>query len=116
MMFKLLYVYILKCADGSYYVGLTNDPDKRLEQHNKGTKKSTYTYSRRPIEMIYHETYWNFKDAVAREKQIKGWSKKKKEALIAENYEKLKEFSVCRNESTHLNLGLDSERNGTEEN
>jgi putative endonuclease len=104
MMFKLLYVYILKCADGSYYTGMSSDPDKRLDEHNAGLHKKSYTYSRRPLELVYAEQYWNFNDAIAREKQIKGWTRVKKEALIKENYDKLKELAACKNQTSHLDI------------
>ena len=62
-------------------------------EHNTGQDASCYTYTRKPVELKYAEIFNDIKQAIAREKQIKGWSRKKKQALIAENYEKLKEFS-----------------------
>ncbi len=82
-------VYILKCFYGSYYTGLTSDLDNRINQHQEGKWQTCYTFSRRPVELLYYESYqWVF-DAIAREKQIKGWSRVKKEALINGKLEQL---------------------------
>ncbi len=76
------FVYILQCADGSYYVGVTNNLESRVEQHNNGETVG-YTTSRRPCVLVYSERFSNPVDAIAAEKQLKGWSRKKKAALIA---------------------------------
>jgi putative endonuclease len=82
-------VYILKCVDGSYYTGVTSDLDNRIIQHQEGKWETCYTFRRRPVELMYYESYqWVF-DAIAREKQIKGWSRIKKEALIDGKLEQL---------------------------
>ncbi len=86
-------VYILRCADGSYYTGLTKQNiEARLWEHNEGIYDS-YTKKCRPVELVFTETYDRIVDAIARERQIKGWSRAKKEALIALNYEGLPELS-----------------------
>ena len=86
-------VYILRCADDSYYTGLTKQPvESRVWEHNAGILES-YTKSRRPVKLVFTETYDRMLDAIARERQIKGWSRAKKEALIALNYEALPELS-----------------------
>ena len=86
-------VYILRCADGSYYTGLTKQNiEARLWEHNEGIYDS-YTKKRRPVELVFTETYDRIVDAIARERQVKGWSRAKKEALIALNYEGLPELS-----------------------
>ena len=100
--FKLLYVYILRCTDNSYYAGITNNTEIRVEQHNQGADPAAYTYSRRPVELVYVEYFSDFRQAIAREKQIKGWTRKKKEALIEQNSEMLRELSACKNETSHL--------------
>ena len=87
------YVYILECKDWSYYIGICNDIERRLWEHNTGQDENSYTYSRRPVELKYIETFTEVNQAIAREKQLKGWSRKKKQALIAENFDKLKELS-----------------------
>jgi len=82
-------VYILCCADGSYYTGLTKQPiESRLWEHNEGICDG-YTKPRRPVDLVFTETYDRMLDAIAREKQIKGWSRAKKEALIARHYHHL---------------------------
>ena len=75
---KFLYVYILKCSDGIYYTGLTNNPEKRLLEHNTGINPESYTYSRRPVEMVYCERFTDYDLAVKWEKRIKDWSRKKR--------------------------------------
>lgn len=90
---KQYYVYILQCYDGSYYIGVTSNLEKRLGEHHAGFYTDCYTYSRRPLILKYTEIYQRVYDAIEREKQIKGWSRKKKEALINEHFDKLKELS-----------------------
>ncbi len=87
------YVYIVLCSDGSFYTGVTNDIDRRLKEHNDGIDIESYTYSRRPVEIKYIELFDDIDKAINKEKQIKGWSKKKKEALIEENFDLLREYS-----------------------
>ena len=83
------FVYILHCSDNSYYTGMTNDYERRLEEHHSGLNPSCYTYTRRPLTLLYCEEYQSVYDAINREKQIKGWSKKKKEALIRGDFTEL---------------------------
>ncbi len=90
---KFYYVYILKCCDGSYYTGVTNNVEKRLAEHNSADSVTSYTSTRRPVELVYHQQFNDIMQAIELEKQIKGWSRKKKEALINEDWEKLKEYS-----------------------
>ncbi|MDK4738756.1 GIY-YIG nuclease family protein [Rhizobium sp. LEGMi198b] len=86
-------VYILRCSDGSYYTGLTKQEiEARVWGHNAGIYDG-YTAKRRPVELVFHEVYDRIIDAIARERQIKGWSRRKKEALIALNYEALPALS-----------------------
>lgn len=101
---KSYYVYILKCSDGSYYTGITNDLDRRLLEHKTGFNKNSYTYKRRPVEIKFSYQFLDVNQAIAFEKQIKGWSRKKKEAIINDNWEKLCEFAKCTNESSHKNF------------
>lgn len=90
---KTYFVYILKCSDNSYYTGFTNDLERRLGEHNSGKNKDCYTFNKRPIELMWFETFNDVLNAIAVEKQIKGWSRRKKEALITENWEKLVLYS-----------------------
>src|SRR5689334_8628234 len=77
----MAWMYILKCADGSYYVGSTKNLDLRLSQHQSG-KGSRYTSGRQPVELVYAEEYDRIANAYAREKQVQNWSRAKREALI----------------------------------
>ena len=86
-------VYILRCSDGSYYTDLTKQEiEARIWEHNAGTYDG-YTAKRRPVELVFTETYDRIIDAIARERQIKGWSRRKKEALMAMDYEALPDLS-----------------------
>lgn len=89
-------VYILECADGSYYTGLTKqDVEARVWEHNEGIYKG-YTSKRLPVKLVFMEIYERLTDAINREQQIKGWNRKKKQALIALNYEALPDLSKNR--------------------
>jgi putative endonuclease len=96
------FVYILKCSDDSYYTGISNDPIKREWEHNEGIIKNSYTHSRRPVSLIYSSEFNNVHDAISAEKQIKGWRRKKKEALINGNFDLLHELAKCKNNTSHL--------------
>jgi len=87
------YVYILKCSDDSYYIGVTNNPNRRLAEHMDGKNPESYTFSRRPVEIVYSEYFTDPNEAIVWEKKIKGWSRRKKEALINDDYGSLVEFS-----------------------
>jgi predicted GIY-YIG superfamily endonuclease len=78
----MAFCYILRCCDGSYYVGSTHDIATRLTKHNDGSA-SVYTAPRRPVALVFSETFESIDAARAREQQIKGWTRAKKEALIA---------------------------------
>ncbi|MCP4633141.1 MAG: GIY-YIG nuclease family protein [candidate division Zixibacteria bacterium] len=86
------YVYILRCSDQSYYVGLTSDINKRLEKHNSG-KGASWTATRLPIKLVYKEKYEIKSEALNREQQLKKWSRAKKEALIKGDVELLRKLS-----------------------
>ena len=85
----LYIVYIVECKDWSYYIGVSNDIERRIWEHNTGQDENSYTYSRRPVELKYFETFADVNQAIAKEKQLKGWSRKKKEALFQEDYDLL---------------------------
>src|SRR5258708_33382755 len=83
------YLYILRCADGSYYVGTTRKSlEERLGEHNAGLHRG-YTASRRPVTMVFAQHFETITDAVAAERQGKGWSRAKKEAMIHRGWERL---------------------------
>lgn len=86
------YMYILLCADGSFYTGSTWNLEKRLWDHQSGLG-ANYTKNRLPVKLIYCEEYSRIDEAYFREKQIQGWSRRKKKALIDLNEEKLVEYS-----------------------
>jgi putative endonuclease len=86
-------VYILECADGSFYTGSTNDIQKRLWQHNEGVEPSAYTFSRRPVKLAWvSEETKHYYDALRWERQIKGWSRAKKQALIRGDFKEIHEI------------------------
>jgi len=90
------YVYVLRCVDGHYYVGITRGSlERRVAEHNAGAFGG-YTSSRRPVTLVYHEHFENIVDAIAMERQIKGWSRAKKEALIRGDFEALKRLAKRR--------------------
>jgi putative endonuclease len=87
------WVYILSCSDGSYYTGMTRtDLEMRVAQHNAGTFGG-FTSSRRPVILCYSEYFERIEDAISAERRIKGWSRAKKEALIAGDMERLKSLA-----------------------
>ena len=86
------YVYLLRCSDGSYYVGHTNDLDQRLAAHERGATEG-YALSRRQVELVFSDQFSTGLEAFHRERQIKGWSRAKKEALIKGDRDGLVELS-----------------------
>jgi len=94
------YTYILICADDSYYTGSTKDLLRRLKQHQTG-QGANHTKKRLPVALIYFEEFDRIDKAFYREKQIQGWSRKKKEALINRQPELLHDLATCQNE-THF--------------
>jgi predicted GIY-YIG superfamily endonuclease len=91
---KQFHVYMLQCADASYYVGLTEDLPTRVDRHNAGTA-AKWTACRLPVTLVYSEQFDDLRDAAAREEQIKGWSRAKKAALVASVNGALKALSRC---------------------
>lgn len=90
---KRSYVYILKCRDASYYVGVTNNVFNRLEEHKKGIDTRSYTFKRRPVKLVFYSEFTEIEKAIEREKQIKKWSRAKKEALIEGRFKDLPNLS-----------------------
>lgn len=83
------FVYILECADGSYYVGSTTDLSRRIQEHKDGMG-GEYTRKRLPIRLVYAEEFPTIAEAYQREKQLQGWGRKKRKALIEGRLEDLK--------------------------
>lgn len=93
-------VYILQCADDSYYTGITNDIDKRIWQHETGYFTNCFTYKRRPVRLVWQKWIEDSTEALNLEKQIKGWSRKKKAALIENDINQLKMLSNRKKEDS----------------
>ena len=90
------YAYMLRCADGSYYVGTARlGLDQRVGEHNVGVYGG-YTSTRRPVELVWAQHCLNITDAIAIERQIKGWARAKKEALIRGDYDAMRLLSKRR--------------------
>jgi len=92
------FMYILLCADNSYYTGSTINLGARIEQHQNGLG-ANYTKTRLPVILVYSEEYPRIDLAFNREKQVQGWSRKKKEALINGKYENLPDLSKSKKNS-----------------
>jgi putative endonuclease len=87
------YVYILRCADGSYYTGTTRDElERRVAEHNAG-HFGGYTSTRRPVKLVFSQWFERITDAIAAKRQLKGWSRAKKEALMRGDFAALPELS-----------------------
>ena len=92
------YLYMLKCVDGSYYVGHTDDLETRLTQHAAGSGYS-YTTTRRPVQLAYAAEFSSREEALTRERQLKGWSRKKKEALYRGDWAEVSRLARSRKSS-----------------
>ena len=88
----MCFVYILRCADDSFYVGIAQDLDARLKAHNDG-RGATYTFKRRPVRLVYSEQFDSNSESIKRERQLKRWSHSKKQALVSGDLQKLKRLS-----------------------
>lgn len=100
---KLYYVYILECFDKLLYTGITNDISRRVEEHNAGLNKNSFTFKRRPVKVIFHQDFNNVNQAIFFEKKIKRWSAAKKRALANDDELLLKLLAECRNETHYRN-------------
>jgi putative endonuclease len=96
------YVYILECSNGQYYTGSTKDLDSRITQHQAGDG-ANFTKKHLPIKLVYYDEFARIDEAFYREKQIQGWSRKKKEALINGATNLLHNLAKCQNESHYKN-------------
>jgi putative endonuclease len=93
------YMYILECADGSYYTGSTTNLIPRLAQHQNG-EGANHTKKRLPVKLVYLEEYSRIDFAFYREKQVQGWNRKKKQALINGEQVKLPELAIAYRDKT----------------
>jgi len=96
------YLYILECSNGHYYTGSTTNLAERFLAHQNG-EGSNFTWKYLPIKLIFLEAHDKIEYAFKREKQIQGWSRKKKEALIQNNIKMLRKLSECKNPSSSKN-------------
>ncbi|MDR0206866.1 MAG: GIY-YIG nuclease family protein [Bacteroidales bacterium] len=108
------YMYILECSNGCYYTGSTNNLERRFAEHQNG-EGANYTKKHLPVKLVYFEEFYRIDEAYYREKQVQGWSRKKKEALINKTPEKLHKLSECMNENHHRSLRLRSGNGEKEE-
>lgn len=97
-------MYILECSDGTYYTGSTNNLELSLHRHLNG-EGAVYTRTRLPVKLLYLEQFSRIDDAFFREKQVQGWSRKKKEALINDMSDNLHELVKCMNETSYVGYG-----------
>lgn len=86
---RLSFVYILKCSDGTFYTGVTSNLEKRISEHQSGKHADSYTFTRRPLQLVFYSEFTDINLVIEKEKQIKKWSKAKKEALIKNEFDKL---------------------------
>ena len=84
---------MVRCSDGSYYTGITNSVKRRFYQHNHGLNTKCYTYSRRPVELVYAAHFDQVWDAISWEKKVKRWGRKKKEALIKRDWDEISKLA-----------------------
>lgn len=96
------FVYILKCADNSYYTGSTNNLERRIHEHKSG-KYQGYTSTKLPVQLVYSQEFFDAKGAISNERKTKKWSRKKKEALINGDFYLLHKYSECKNETHYKN-------------
>ncbi|MBA3665399.1 MAG: GIY-YIG nuclease family protein [Bacteroidetes bacterium] len=86
---KSYYVYILHCSDGTYYTGVTNNLERRFNEHSLRRNIGSYTYNRRPVKLVFQVEFYDVEKAIAYEKKIKKWSAIKKLALINGDFDSL---------------------------
>ena len=85
----MFYVYILKCNDGTLYIGHTDDLAKRFSEHTTRTFPCSYTSTRLPLKLVYADSFTTRDEAKAAEQQLKQWTRKKKDALLLQNWDEL---------------------------
>ena len=107
-MTTLFFTYMVLCADDSFYVGITNDVAKRVMEHNSNDFPKSYTYTRRPVQLVFVRPFFDSNDAISFEKQLQKWSRKKKWALALGDLELVHKLAECRNASHYKNLGKDN--------
>ncbi|WP_284734666.1 GIY-YIG nuclease family protein [Sphingosinicella terrae] len=106
------WVYILRCRDGSYYTGHTDDLEKRLSEHHQGLA-ADWTKRRRPVELVWHDWTGSRYEAIDFERRVKRWSRAKKEALIAGDWAAVGYFARPPHERPSTSLGTNEAGEGT---
>lgn len=90
---KSMYVYLLLCNDGTYYTGVTNNVERRFNEHQNGVDPKAYTFKRLPLKLEYVQTFIDANRAIEFEKRLKKWSKAKKQALINGEFNELPDLA-----------------------
>jgi tRNA(adenine34) deaminase len=108
------WIYILRCADDSYYTGHSDDLERRLARHHAGEIPGCYTLERRPLTTVYSQEFETREEALAAERRVKGWSRSKKEALIAGNWDLLRSLARNRTEANAVHGSTGSPRTAPE--
>lgn len=108
---RTYYVYMLRCFDGTFYTGITNDVERRYAEHCSGYNESAYTHSRRPLRLVYAGEFVNVLDAISFEKQLKGWSHKKKRAFAGREWPLLKRLAIGTSPALSSRAGSRDSRN-----
>ena len=91
---RTYYVYMLRCFDGTFYTGITNNIDRRWHEHDSGYDPTCYTYTRRPLRLVYAGDFATPAEAINFEKQVKRWSHKKKRAFADREWPLLKRLAI----------------------
>ena len=94
---KRFYVYMLQCSDNTFYVGVTNDLERRVAQHEYGNDPESYTFSRRPVRLVHASDFQSILDAIDWEKRLKSWSHSKKVALVQNDWKRIHRLARCKN-------------------
>ena len=108
------WMYILACADGSYYTGSTVDLYARIQEHNHG-EGANHTKKRLPVHLVYAEEFSHVSFAFNREKQVQGWRREKKEALIHGAHKALPEMSIAYRDQQKISALIENFRRQSEE-
>ena len=96
---KQYWVYMLRCRDGSYYIGVTSEIEIRVAKHALGIHPDAYTFRRRPVKLVYSEVFSTPDEAIYVEKRLKGWSRAKKGALVRGDWNAIRELAHARREN-----------------
>ena len=95
----MFWMYMLRCVDGSFYVGHTDNLEARLAAHEQGVFSTCYTFTRRPVELVFSEAFPTREEALIMERRVKGWSRVKKQALIIRDWEAISKLAKSRSEN-----------------